>query len=100
MPRGRDRGRGRGRGGRSGRGRSGGRRPQQPKDDNEVKITEELDISKDVKKYFIGNGSVEQHYNAQNENKHKYAAGMVALMKDGVTITQSKSYKKAKKKRN
>jgi glucose dehydrogenase len=55
-----------------------------------LKSTEELDINKDVKKFFIGNATVEQHHKAQNENKHKYSAGMVALLKDGVALAQSK----------
>lgn len=104
MPRGRGRGRGTGRGrgrGRGGRGRSrgGGRGrsrsrnvPRQPQDENETKVPEDININTDVKKYFVGNATVEQHYNAQNENKNRYVAGMVALMKDGVTITQSKCF--------
>lgn len=96
MPRGRGRGgaRGRGRGGRRGgrgRGRSAGRNiRRQPQDEIEATEPVEINISNDVKKFFVGNASVEQHYHAQSENKHRYVAGMIALMKDGVTITQSK----------
>lgn len=82
------RGRGRGRG--SGRGRSRGRNNTlQANDENDTKNTDDLNINIDVKKFFIGNATVEQHYNAQNENKHKYVAGMVALMKDNVSLTQN-----------
>ena len=100
--RGRGRGAGRGRGGR-GRSRGGGRgrnfarparAPGAADDNNEDDIVvspdENLDISGDVRQFFIGTANFDHHYNAQNANMNRYLAGMFVLNKNGVDISQSK----------
>ena len=108
--RGRGRGASRGRGGSRGRGRggSGGRgagrggrggyvagrqHSNASSDDKTIEVAEvdvTLDIHKDIKKFFVGTASFSQHFDAQNENKQRYAAGMAVLEKSGVEISQSK----------
>ncbi len=110
--RGRGQGRGRGRGGGGSRGRGGrgsgsgggrggrgggrgGAASAAPReawdiDTTEQKAEENLDINKDLKKFFISTASFEQHYNAQEENKVRYAAGMATLENTGVEVSQSK----------
>ena len=98
--RGTSRGRGRGRGGSRGRGRGGyaggGRRVASREPKEEVIKTEDelkdLDVDKDVLSFFVGAVSVEQHFNAQEKNRDRYAAGMAVLQRNGVDIAQSKSY--------
>ena len=95
----RGRGRGRGRGRQRGRGRGRGQEPDQeaaPYSDWEMTADdtspdqEMLDINKDdVTKFFIGTASFDQHYNAQNTNKVRYAAAIDVLDKNGVDISQS-----------
>lgn len=49
----------------------------------------ELDINKDVTSYFVGSVSVDQHYEGQEQNRDKYAAGMAVLESNGVDIAQN-----------
>ncbi|KAK3576583.1 hypothetical protein CHS0354_011259 [Potamilus streckersoni] len=107
------RGRGRGRGGGRGRGRSasggrgrsagrvgrggrrGGARSAPPtgtdSDANDIAETQphELDVDKNVKNFFVGNVTIEQHYKGQEQNRDRYAACMAVLEASGVEIAQN-----------
>lgn len=93
-------GRGRGRSGVRGRGNSRGRRGRgQGRFGTIRRRTESLvnDIVTDseptmdnVKSYFMGNVSFEQHYQAQEENRDRYAAAVATMIENGVDIVQSK----------
>lgn len=88
------RGRGRGRGGR-GRGRGGGGAAAINTDETtgisgEGKDKVQLDLNKDIKEFFVGTASFEQHHDAQESNRTRYAAGMAVLSQNGVKVSQSK----------
>ncbi|KAL3857791.1 hypothetical protein ACJMK2_012426 [Sinanodonta woodiana] len=103
--RGRRGGRGRGRSASGGRGRSGGRRgrggrrggahsaPPRGTDSDAKDVAEteqkELDVEKNVKDFFVGNVSIEQHYKGQEQNRDRYAACMAVLEDSGVEIAQN-----------
>ena len=103
MPgRGRGRGRGRGasRGGR-GRGRGRGRKITRAWEsisatgnsdelDKQTSETEAMDINRDACQFFTGKATFEQHYDAQQENKERYAAALTVMHRNGVEISQSK----------
>ncbi|XP_064628385.1 uncharacterized protein LOC135487986 [Lineus longissimus] len=90
MPRGM---RGRGRGGRGrGRGRGGrgnyGATSSVPTTPSNQK-NEDLDINKDVKGFFVGTASPELHYEAQEENRFRYAAAMCLMDELGIEMSQN-----------
>lgn len=75
-------GRGRGRGGSAGPAASGSDKPQ-------MEVEKDLDINGEVKDFFIGQASFEQHYNGQEINRTRYAAALAVCMETGVEISQS-----------
>ena len=92
--RGRGRGRGASRGGRGGSrfGRGGHVRHRHRLDsanDTGTIPDTELDFEKNVRPYFTGNVSFEEHFKAQSAHSDKYAAAMAAMMKTGVEISNS-----------
>ena len=109
MPR--ARGRGRGRGGRGGRGgsrgrgasrgrggsrgrrsfrggRGGGNRSGGERTEPKVEI---VDIDTHPKEFFVGVVSTQEHLNAQEKNRSRYAAVLHTLQNNHVTIAQSKN---------
>lgn len=50
-------------------------------------------MNADVTSYFVGSVSADQHYEGQEQNRDRYAAGMAVLQKNGVDIAQSKYLK-------
>lgn len=97
--RGRGRGRGgsnRGRGGRRGRGGFGRSRVSRShncrsRSPSPVATTEVAEPSMDdVKSFFMGKVSFEQHYQGQEENRDKYAAAISTMINSGVDVVQSK----------
>ncbi len=92
------RGRGRGRGHVRGRGRGRGaynRQSSVPTADTwgveeQQEKAEDLDINKDVKGFFVETALFEQHFDAQEQNRNRYAAAVAVLEKNGVEISQSK----------
>ena len=83
-------GRGRGRGGRHNRSR-GNTRPTTSDTTETETSTVDLSVEGDVKPYFVGNNAtIDQHYEAQDKNRDRYAATMAVLTKNGVEISQSK----------
>ena len=104
-PRGRGRGhgrgpgRGRGRGasrGRGGRGRGPGRNITGIENSDEWTLdkqtgeAEAMNINKDAGQFFTGKATFEQHYDAQQENKERYAAALTVMHRNGVEISPSK----------
>lgn len=96
--RGRGRGRGgsnRGRGGRRGRGGFGRSRVSRShncrsRSPSPVATTEVAEPSMDdVKSFFMGKVSFEQHYQGQEENRDKYAAAISTMMNSGVDVVQN-----------
>ena len=96
------RGRGRGRGSRGGRGRVASRgrgvsrngrlgsRSQYSRSRSHS-LDENTEPTLDnVKSFFIGNVSFEQHYKAQEESRDRYAAGIATVIESGMDIVQSK----------
>lgn len=75
-------GRGRGRGGSAGPAASGSDKPQ-------MEVEKDLDINGEVKDFFIGQASFEQHYNGQEINRTRYAAALAVCMETGVEISQN-----------
>ena len=76
--------------GRSGR-RNLGRRitkPQQTPDASEKKVEKvlELDVNKDASEYFTKNASFDQHFDAQNLNKEKYLATLMAFEEFSIEV--------------
>ena len=96
--------RGRGRGGRGGsRGRGFGARGRsrvtaiasdtKPTDEwgvDKQEVDETLDIDTNLKQFFVGTASFEQHYRAQQQNRRRYAAGLQVMKQNGVEVSQSK----------
>lgn len=91
---------GRGRGGRGasrGRGRgSRGRGSAQSANTDDWGVTQEgaqqvatLSVEDNLREYFTGTASFQQHYDAQDVNRPRYAAGMAVLEQNGVEINQS-----------
>ena len=93
----RGRGRGTGRGGRGGsfhrRGRGANRHISrlQSEKDTQTDDTDRVEFEKNVRPYFTGNVSFEEHFKAQSTHGDKYAAAMAAMIKTGVEISQSKA---------
>ena len=94
----RGRGRGTGRGGRGGSfhrgGRGGNRHSNRQQNENDTRTDNtdgELEFEKNVRPYFTGNVSFEEHFKAQSTHGDKYAAAMAAMIKTGVEISQSKA---------
>ncbi|BFZ09851.1 hypothetical protein BsWGS_12890 [Bradybaena similaris] len=88
-------GRGRGRGGRSTgrtnrgrRGQSSGRTEQRDESHKNASQTE-LSIEDDPKAFFTGTSSTEQHLQAQNRNRVRYAATLAVLVKNKIEVTQN-----------
>lgn len=80
--------RGGGRGGRGRRGR-GGRSKNAPvrqkSQDNQIDLT--LDINQNSIKYFTSNATADQHFEAQNTNRDKYVATLIACDAYSIEIT-------------
>ena len=93
--RGRGRGASRGRGGR-GRGRgawentTGSGNSDEWALDNQTGEAEAMDIQRDAGQFFTGKATFEQHYDAQRENKERYAAALTVMHRNGVEISPSK----------
>ena len=75
--------------------------PPKPVDEYGVDkaVDEDLNINTNLKKFFVGTASFEQHFKAQQENRRRYAAGMKVLEKNGVDISQSKSREREKERK-
>lgn len=62
-----------------------------PSESPSIDTTDGREMSMDdVKSYFVGNVSYDHHYQAQEENRDKYAAAIVTMTESGVDIAQSK----------
>lgn len=61
-----------------------------PSESPSIDTTDEREMSMDdVKSYFVGNVSCDHHYQAQEENRDKYAAAIVTMTESGVDIAQN-----------
>ena len=69
--------------------RQHGQQTSTPKEDVSVEETV-ADLKTDIMKFFHGTASIDQHYDAQNEDVTLYLAALVVLLDKGVEISQSK----------
>ena len=58
--------------------------------DNQTGEAEAMDIQRDAGQFFTGKATFEQHYDAQRENKERYAAALTVMHRNGVEISPSK----------
>ena len=61
-------------------------------DDNKTEVAKDLDVNNEVTSYFVGSVSADQHFEGQEQNRDRYAAGMAVLEKNGVDIALSKCH--------
>jgi hypothetical protein len=59
-------------------------------DDNTNQVVKDLNVNDEVTSYFVGSVSADQHFDGQEQNRDRYAAGMAVLEKNGVDIAISK----------
>jgi len=50
----------------------------------------DLDVDTNVRDYFLGNVTHDQHHKGQEKNRNRYTAAMVVMLKSGYEMPQSR----------